>query len=295
MDAGPSMPGKRPAVAFALRAAAIALFIPFGVLLCAILAMRIRGGFTGPLEFASYLVLLVFGIPITAYGWWRFVCAWLWNWGSRFLLESAIVAIGEKPPVIYLRSFRKEKAITKEERAFAAILEDIGPVVAIGRPGEVAPRLGSARLYVSDTEWQAEISDLIRRSCLVVMLAGKSGGLGWEIGECKRLLGPDRLLIFVPTDRSEYEGFAELFSRTFGVRLPDNVRTERETGILSGILISFGLRRRPSFMDLAGLAGIISFKAGWQPVFIGLLDDRDSSGSWEGDLAANLCEALIQV
>jgi hypothetical protein len=228
------------------------------------------------------------GPPLLVFLWWGIVCRPFWDWGTRFSLEPATAAaIGEKPPVIYLRSFQAEES--GEERVVAAMLEHIGPVLAIGRPGEVAPRLGAARLYASDSEWQAEVSDLIRRSCLVVMLAGSSTGLGWEIGQCKRLLEEDRLLILVPTDRREYQGFVELFSSTFGVKLPDGVYPSRWKKFANDLLVFSGLK----VLALSDLAGIIGFEAGWRPIFFGLSPASYSSKGLESMLAREMRSALL--
>ena len=87
-----------------------------------------------------------------------------------------------RPPVLYLRSFQDDTtaaAYTKgsgmlslllpfasrmttltEEEQLAMVMNEIGPFIAIGRPGEQWPELGAARMYVGDDEWQATINNL---------------------------------------------------------------------------------------------------------------------------------------
>jgi hypothetical protein len=48
-----------------------------------------------------------------------------------------------------------------EEEQLAMVMNEIGPFIAIGRPGEQWPELGAARMYVGDDEWQATINNLI--------------------------------------------------------------------------------------------------------------------------------------
>ena len=59
-------------------------------------------------------------------------------------------------PVLYLRSFaddgcaaRRYGALTEEEQ-LAKALAWVGPLLAVGRPGEVLPHVGAQRIYVAD-------------------------------------------------------------------------------------------------------------------------------------------------
>jgi hypothetical protein len=81
-----------------------------------------------------------------------------------------------RSPVLYMRSI-EDDAITArslewyspspsggahllfvtEEQQLVKVLEEIGPVIAIGRPGEKLPELGAARKQVSDREWKTVV------------------------------------------------------------------------------------------------------------------------------------------
>jgi hypothetical protein len=106
-------------------------------------------------------------------------------------------------PVLYLRSFdddikaAKRRGSWTEEEHLVQMLALIGPVIAIGRPGEKLPQLGARRLYVSDEEWQGTVENLIKRSRLVAIRTGRSTGLLWEFQKCLELLRPDQLLLVV--------------------------------------------------------------------------------------------------
>ena len=73
----------------------------------------------------------------------------------------------------------------------------VGPVVAIGKPGERLPQLGAARLYVDDDHWQETIDALMTRSALVVVRAGNTPNLWWEIERAMTNQRPDRVVIVV--------------------------------------------------------------------------------------------------
>ena len=51
-------------------------------------------------------------------------------------------------------------SVRTPEQELADILEHVGPVVAVGKPGEPLPELGAARLYVSHDEWQGKVHDV---------------------------------------------------------------------------------------------------------------------------------------
>ena len=109
----------------------------------------------------------------------------------------------DKPPVLYLRPFDKDKVTATlagaftEEESLTQLLSYFGPVIAIGRPGEKLPEVGARRLYVNDTEWQSTVEGLMKRARLVVIRTGRSGGLRWEFRKCFELLSPEQLLLVV--------------------------------------------------------------------------------------------------
>src|SRR5262249_40494394 len=107
-----------------------------------------------------------------------------------------------------------------EERALADMLESVGPVVSIGRPGEFAPRLGAHRLYVENASWQAAVSALISKASFVFVLAGSTPGLGWELTECMERLRPGQLFFLIPNDAKTFDRFKELVSQQTGQHLP---------------------------------------------------------------------------
>jgi hypothetical protein len=133
------------------------------------------------------------------------------------LLESDV-----RPPVLYLRSFsddtNKASGATVLDRLVSLALglahpgllaqntiemklcnylKTIGPVIAIGKPGEHLPKLGATRLYVRDDHWRTVASDLMDRARLVVLRAGATPGLQWEWSELLSRKLYDKILIFL--------------------------------------------------------------------------------------------------
>jgi hypothetical protein len=133
----------------------------------------------------------------------------------RARLTVAKYADDSRAPVIYLRSFHVDKRLARrplaigrvvsfhtEEEQLVEALRELGPVVAIGRPGERLPRLGAQRIYVEDANWQQQILFWFTRAALVVIhIPPKpTEGLAWEIEESLRVVSLDRFVFLVPRD-----------------------------------------------------------------------------------------------
>ena len=152
-----------------------------------------------------------------------------------------LLANDPRRPVIYLRSFEADseiflrpdgfwnKAATilfgyavtfSPEQELAEIVNRVGPVVAIGKPGEPLPELGAARLYVGDADWKAKVTDMMARSRLVIIRTGSTPNLQWEIEQAMTRV-PRRQILFVSLgDAKKTAVFDQYFKRRFGQVLP---------------------------------------------------------------------------
>jgi len=128
----------------------------------------------------------------------------------RALPADELLRNEKRAPIVLLRSFTDDDLIDPtftatykvvpgryEERLVKA-LAPLGPVVALGRPGEKDPQMGAARLYVKDEYWQRAIAYFIERATAVVAVVGGSPGLWWEIELTIQQAPLERLLFFFP-------------------------------------------------------------------------------------------------
>jgi len=134
--------------------------------------------------------------------------------GKRMRAPAAdtVLATDTRPPVLYLRPFEVDGSMLVEqffmqwsyEEQLARALKKIGPVIAVGSPQDDArmPELGAARMYLRDEAWPQRVDTLIRTASLVVLHAGTSPGLTWELRRVVEWNRPDRLIICLPIDRS---------------------------------------------------------------------------------------------
>jgi hypothetical protein len=103
-----------------------------------------------------------------------------------------VLARDSRAPVLFFRSFADEDIIDltqqtlkgnmrRAEETICEAFQDIGPVIAIGRPGERLPELGAARMYVNNNNWQSAVRFFIQHSSVIVFIVGHSPGVKWEI------------------------------------------------------------------------------------------------------------------
>jgi hypothetical protein len=150
----------------------------------------------------------------------------------RCLTRSAEEAPGGgQAPVLYLRPFKddalagdSDEALLKEEEEMIKAFEPIGPMIAIGNPkqAESLPETGAARAYV-DERWKSAVLNYMDMARLVVLRAGISPSLDWEIKTAIKF-HRSKLIVLIPFKKKEYDQFREYARKEhlFPKRLPDH-------------------------------------------------------------------------
>lgn len=101
-----------------------------------------------------------------------------------------VLANDRRLPIVLLRSFKDESAVASGVPPFRKRVEEVlvdavkpfGPAIAIGAPEDQLPELGAARAYVpGDNEWTKVALEWIRSSRMIIMIAGRTPGLAWEL------------------------------------------------------------------------------------------------------------------
>lgn len=179
---------------------------------------------------------------------------WLHQHGERHSAPNADQVLSRDPraPILYLRAFEDDEEARGLEYSLAEVMEDVGPFVAVGRPGDKLPPLGASRSYQRDEDWKSYVLDLLERAALVVMLAGRTQGLGWELRQCAQRIGPKKLVVLVPNRRASYEAFQA---------------TAREAG-LPLTLPPFPSRKMTRY-EADHISGLVFFDHNWQGMFSG--------------------------
>lgn len=179
--------------------------------------------------------------------------------GIRLASSSAEALLQQDPraPIVFVRSFRDEQGdknvggfLRSLQTAFKIagrsgstntistwgptfqwqlnkLLREVGPYVAIGRPGEQLAGMGAARMYVADDEWQAVISELFGESRLIIMRMGKTPGLRWELKQLRLHIDPCKLLFILPHKPADYEAFRQWANKELPKPMPEAMPTSR--------------------------------------------------------------------
>ena len=194
--------------------------------------------------------------------WGAFRLAYL---GKQHQAHARATALAQdaRAPVLYLRPFSADESpkatlrgvtgvsligrFGSFEEQLSLVLEPIGPLVAIGKPGEALPTPGALRRYASDDDWQSQVRRWFDEARLVILRPGFSEGLWWELRESMGRLSPQRVLILAVRMRGrDYQHFAELCAQRLGRRLPPLAAVSRWWRV----------------------SGFIAFGDGWEPVFL---------------------------
>jgi hypothetical protein len=165
--------------------------------------------------------------------------------GRRHLQASAdeLRASDPRPPVLYLRSFEADDVMAASkglgdsaEEALVAALTVIGPVVALGEPGEKLPPLGAARAYTANDRWQLHISDWAAEASQVVLLAGHTASFWWEVRHLAAVRALNKAVFLLPGGNA-YATFRDRFMREVpGVNLPAGLPGTDQLFAIAGIL-----------------------------------------------------------
>lgn len=119
-----------------------------------------------------------------------------------------------RPPVLLLRSFADDLVTVwpshgfylsttgnTMERTLERVLRSVGPVIAIGRPGEALPPLGAAREYLAGEIWRSRVQNHIRQAQLIAVVLGKSKGLVFEYELLAQYGALSKSLLIIPPEK----------------------------------------------------------------------------------------------
>ncbi len=140
--------------------------------------------------FAVGAALLVLGHAAFAFG---------KRLAARRIWEPEVTSTNAPAPILFLRSFEDDQlGISRSwldlpgrwldlwsfRRNVDEMMIDefaqLGPVIALGKPGEISAKFGAQRRYASHDDWQELIVDAAARAKAIVVAAGETPGLVWE-------------------------------------------------------------------------------------------------------------------
>jgi hypothetical protein len=184
---------------------------------------RVRGK---PVNRGRSIIFLVLGVVALL-----FLGKLGWLLGGFFLIRSrqnlqtsadSVLGIDQRPPILFLRSFVDDVADPTKgaepardleqfaplehlsnlidfsvETRLASHFMNFGPFVAIGSPRDKVPVPGAVRVKLSDDEWQQWATQRMESATTIVMYAGATHWVDWELGQViQRGLTGKLILVF---------------------------------------------------------------------------------------------------
>lgn len=146
-----------------------------------------------------------------------FFCPFLMRYGKRFADEDpeSLLAKDKRQIVLILRAFTLDQnawwggagSELNFEQSLTSILSCVGPVVAVGKPGEHLAPSGAARIYIPDESWKNRVVQLMNEAKIVILILysenpsvqdDKLKGFRWEIQEATKKLDSRKMLFILP-------------------------------------------------------------------------------------------------
>jgi hypothetical protein len=156
-------------------------------------------------------------------------------------IATVFANLFSKPPI----TLQRQEAVTESDADLANALRTIGPVVAVGVPREKLSPPGAIRLYFEPDEWQQGVTDLMSISRLLIIQAGSTGGLEWEMKTAMMMLPIERIVFsfadWISLEKTErerkYKFFKQRVEQMFQITLPNMLG--------DGVFLYFDKRRQP--------------------------------------------------
>jgi hypothetical protein len=138
-------------------------------------------------------------------------------------------------PLVFLKMwylFRRVAGLdvddSLEARIARASRRMIGPVVALGAPGNWFPTLGAVKTYATGAGWRRAVSSMVGTCRCVIVSLGDGDGLEWELRHIRSrgdplrtflILGVDKLALFSDPEASWW--FRKDNLKAMGFEVPD--------------------------------------------------------------------------
>jgi len=210
---------------------------------------------------AATSILGVIPILLITAGWVAGV--YLMNKGQRMQTPDVFSELDRLPdrrPILFLRPFSRDntegffkfRTSTGDgfEMTVAKEMRKVGPVIAVGKPGEALPPIGAARFYIGDEYWKPTIIEILAASQFILLVYGSTAGLLWELQQIVESIDPSKLIICIPRQRNlgrehaAWQEFREKTRHIFPQPLPESVE--------SAIFLRFEESWKPALVGVGG-------------------------------------------
>jgi hypothetical protein len=126
-------------------------------------------------------------------------------------MAESLLSVDQRPPIVFLRSFSDDgnkwlpflKSTTFSlfdfslESRLTGHFAASGPFIAVSRDHETPPA-GAARAYLSDDKWRGEVEQWMQSARLIILVAGTTKGVNWELEQVVSLGYASKLIVLFP-------------------------------------------------------------------------------------------------
>lgn len=114
------------------------------------------------------------------------------------------------------------KSMWDEQMIFSEFFEFIGPYVSIKRPDELLEdsSFGAASIEPIGLSWKMLVTELMEKAVIIVVEAGNTNSLIWEVEQIVERCKARKLLLILPHRQHEYDEFCRLTHSVFPQPLP---------------------------------------------------------------------------
>lgn len=127
---------------------------------------------------------------------------------------DSLLASDKRKPILFLRSFSDDPKVVAAsgvgheglaqlmdlsvETRLANHFMTFGPFIAVGSPQDKVPQLGAARKRLSDEDWQQAVTTWMKEASVIVMYAGTTHWVGWELKQILAGGYAEKLILLFP-------------------------------------------------------------------------------------------------
>jgi hypothetical protein len=126
---------------------------------------------------------------------------------------DSLLAADRRQPILFLRAFVDDPSMAVQattaqiiklvdfsvETRLANHFMDFGPFIAVGSPRDNVPVPGAARVQLSDDQWQQWVTERMGTSGIIVMYAGVTHWVGWELSQVVEAGMTRKLILLFPS------------------------------------------------------------------------------------------------
>lgn len=206
---------------------------------------------------------------------------------------ESLLTVDRRPAILYLRSFSDDEKLRATRMNLSTLFDfslegrlaghfaTSGPFIAIGSPSHEPIPAGAARAYFSDDEWQGRVGQWIRSARLIILVAGITKWVAWELAQIVERGYTDKLIVLFPE-----KGYLRSWKPPFLITV--STAAQRLEGVRAAFRGTRWERDLESLADAARIRSLIFTKDGNVTVISGTSASRN-----ECHLAVLISEYLI--